>query len=65
MDGFQEMHCPCCRKRLPFQVRGGLAAHQSIRYQCRQCKQLLYVQAGLVPRLATLIVTGTGTSPQD
>lgn len=48
MDGFQEIYCPGCKKRLPFQVFG-LTVHILIRYQCRNCKRLLYVKEGLVP----------------
>lgn len=52
MDGFQEIHCPQCGKKLPFQVFG-ITSHQIIRYQCRKCKSLIYVKEGLVPVVVT------------
>jgi hypothetical protein len=64
MDGFQDIHCPGCKKRVPFQVFG-LTAHLVIRYQCRNCKRLLHVKEGLVPVIVREAQTGQTKRPMD
>ena len=65
MDGFQELHCPGCHKKMPFQVCGPTTAGQVIRYQCSRCKRLLYVKEGLRPVIVRDAATVKGQRPID
>jgi hypothetical protein len=64
MDGFQDIHCPGCKKRMPFQVLG-LMAHLVIRYQCRNCKRLLHIKEGLIPVIVREAQAGWMNRPTD